>query len=219
MHYIIKKAFNELYPDKEIDFESRLRYSKAFKGYNANVKFTKTYKEFRLSYLWKDVSDEIKIGLIQSLLNKVYHTKISTLNQELYEIFLKKLPVLTPKTEFEPLLIDSFNRVNAKYLDSLIIMPNLEWGGKNFRTLGTYDYGTDTIRISNVLSKDQNLLDYVMYHECLHKKFKFQKNGTRTVHHSREFREWERRYEDPEIEDKLKKFLRKKRLMDSIGLF
>ena len=98
--------------------------------------------------------------------------------------------------------------MNSEYLNGLILKPNLEWGGKNFRTLGTYDYNTDTIRISNLLKKDPFLLDYVMYHEMLHKKFKYKKTGKRTIHHSREFREWEKRYKDPEIEDKLNKFLR-----------
>ena len=78
MHYLIKKAFKELYPSKEITFDAKIKYSKAFKGYNANVKYARnmTNFEFRLSYSWKEISDEIKIGLLQSLINKMF-TKIA----------------------------------------------------------------------------------------------------------------------------------------------
>jgi hypothetical protein len=219
MNYIVKKAFIELYPNKVMDFEGRIKYSRAFKGYNANVKYTRDYKEFKLSYLWKNVSDEIKIGLIQHLLNRVYKTDVNTINIELYEIYLKKIPQLIPKIKTEPILEDSFIRMNDEYLNGMIIQPNLVWGGKNFHTLGTYSYTDDTIMISKVLQKDMHLLDYVMYHEILHKKFQYKKTGKRTIHHSKEFREWERRYKDPQIEDKLKKFLRKEKLLDSFSFF
>jgi hypothetical protein len=219
MHYLIKKAFQEMYPGKVIDFEAKIKYSKAFKGYNANVRYTLNYKEFRLSYDWKDVSDEIKTGLIQNLLNKMYKTDINTINIELYEIFLKKIPTLTAKTESDPILEDSFNRMNEQYLNGMIIQPNLVWGGKNFHTLGTYTYTNDAIMISKVLAKDMHLLDYVMYHEILHKKFQYKKTGKRTVHHSREFREWEKRYEDKDVEDKLKRFLKKEKLIDRFSFF
>ena len=211
MHHLIKKAFTELY-SKEPDFDARLKYSRAFKGYNANVKYTKFSMEFRLSHSWKEVSDEIKIGLLQHLLNKVYKTDIETINTELYEIFLKKIPGLAKKTKSHPLLEDSFSRMNDEYFDGMMSAPNLEFGDKAFRTLGTYDYTTDTIRISTVLRKNMTLLDYVMYHEMLHKKFQYRKTGKRTIHHSREFRQWESRFREPDVENKLKWFLRKEKL-------
>lgn len=214
MHYLIKKSFSELYPDKEPMFDAKLKYSKAFKGYNANVKYmrNKTDFEFRLSYEWKEISDEIKIGLIQSLFNKIYNTNIETINQELYEIFLKKIPKLSPKLESDPILEDSFTKMNDKYFQGMLIQPNLVFGGKNFHTLGTYNYANDTIMISSILKKDLNLLDYVMYHEMLHKKFQYKKSGKKTFHHTKEFREREKKYQDPEIEKKLQSFVRKERL-------
>jgi hypothetical protein len=211
MHHLVKKAFSELYPEKEMDFDTRLLYSRAFKGFNAKVKYTKTYMEFRLSYEWKEVSEEIQIGLMQSLFNRIYKTKIKTIEIELYNIFMKKMPGLSPKTKTEPMLEESFERMNKDYFNGMMISPNLEFGGKNFRTLGTYDHGTDTIRISNVLVKDLLLLDYVMYHEMLHKKFKYKESGSRTIHHSRHFREEERKYKYPDVEEKLKNFLKKEK--------
>jgi predicted metal-dependent hydrolase len=211
MHPLVKKAFSELYPEKEMDFDTRLMYSKAFKGFNAKVKYTKTYMEFRLSHGWKDVSEEIQIGLIQSLFNRIYKTNVKTIEIEFYNIFMKKLPGFSQKTKTDPMLEESFERINTEYFNGMMISPNLEFGGKNFRTLGTYDHGTDTIRISNVLVKDPILLDYVMYHEMLHKKFKYKESGSKTIHHSRQFKEEEKKYNYPDVEDRLKNFLRKEK--------
>lgn len=208
---LIKKSYKALF-NKDLDKRAKLKYSRVFKGYNANVKYGSEFMEFRLSFNWKEVSDEIKIGLIQSLLNKVYKTNIKTVNIDLYDIFLKKIPTVTPKTKSDPVLEESFNRVNDEYFNGMMIQPNLVFGGKTFRTLGTYDYGTDTIRISKLMTKDETLLDYVMYHELLHKKFQYKNTAKRTIHHSREFRAWEKKYNIPDIEKKLKSFLRKERL-------
>jgi len=211
MHHLIKKAFSEMYPDKEMDFDTRLMYSRAFKGFNAKVKYTKTHMEFRLSYDWKEVSDEIQIGLIQSLLNRIYKTNTKTIEIELYTIFLKKIPTLTPKTKTEPVLEESFERVNKEYFSDMMISPNLEFGGKNFHTLGTYDHGNDTIRISELLKKDFVLMDYVMYHEMLHKKFKYRDTEKRLIHHSKQFREEEKKFKVADVEEKLKSFLKKEK--------
>jgi len=216
MHYLIKKAYKELYPNKELDIKPKLKFSKAFKGYNANVKYSKSHMEFRLSYLWRSVSDEIKIGLLQTLFNKIYNTDIKTINIDLYNIFLKKIPTVTPKTKSDPILEDSFNRINNEYFNGLMLMPNLEFGGKNFHTMGTYDYASDTIRISQLLKKDLHLLDYVMYHEMLHKKFQYKKAGKKTMHHTTEFKKWEKRFKDKNIENKLKNFLKKKKIKDKL---
>lgn len=210
MSELVDKSFYELF-NKDIEKKTVIKYSRAFKGYNANVKYTKEYMEFHLAYAWKEVSEDIKIGLIQSLLNKIHKTSIKTLNIEFYEIFLKKIPTLSKKTESDPILEDSFKRMNAMYFSDMMLQPNLVFGGDNFRTMGTYNYNEDTIMISSLLKKDLLLLDYVMYHEMLHKKLRGEKRGKRMVHHSREFRELERKFHDPLIEEKLKGFVRKER--------
>jgi hypothetical protein len=210
MVQLVQQAFRELYPDKEMP-GMELKYSRAFNGYNANVKYSRTLMRFNLSYAWKDVSEDIKIGLLQSLLNKIYKTSIKTINIELYEIFLKKVPSFTKKTESEPVLEESFKRMNEAYFAGMMLQPNLRFGGENFRTLGTYNYNEDTIMISQILMKDQNLMDYVMYHEMLHKKLRSEKRGKRTIHHSRHFRELERQYHDKDAEKKLQAFVRRER--------
>jgi len=214
---IVKKAYEDMYPDRVFNHDATLKYSRAFKGYNANVKFTNTHMHFRLSYSWKEVSEDIKTGLIQSLLNKIFKTNIRTLNIELYEIFLKKIPVVSKKTESEPLLEDSFNRMNEQYFYGMMLTPNLVFGGKNVRTLGTYSYNDDTIMISSILKKDLRLLDYVMFHEMLNKKLGGKKAAKRTVHHSKEFRKLEKMFQDKDAERKLQNFVRKERFFG--GLF
>ncbi len=218
MSRLVREAFETLY-NRQCSRSLHLKYSRAFKGYNANVKYTRDMMEFRLSYNWKEVSDEIKIGLIQHLLNKVYDTDVPSLNIELYDIFLKKIPKLTKKGKAPPTLLDSFKRVNEKYFSGMILRPDLEWGNESHRKLGSYDFNTDTIRISTIIQEEPLLLDYVMYHELLHKKLKYQEKNGRSYHHTSEFRQKEQEFDDPEIETKLKRFLRKKRTRKILGFW
>ena len=51
-----------------------------------------------------------------------------------------------------------------------------------------------------------------MYHEILHKKYKFKNSGNRSYHHTKEFRKREKEFEDPDIESKLKQFLTKQKI-------
>lgn len=205
---LIEQAYREIFPGMNYNYESSIIYSKAFSDYNANVRYTKTKIMFRLSYMWKGVSKEIQIGLIQSLLVRIFKVKMKTTNMDLYSMFLKNIHIGVPKDNIEPLLKNSFDRVNEQYFAGMIEMPNLMFSGHNFSKLGTYEYGSDTITISKVLIHDMDLLDYVMYHEMLHKKLKFKHDGARSVHHSREFREKEKQWHDKQVEDKLKIFLK-----------
>ena len=92
----------------------------------------------------------------------------------------------------------------------MIEKPNLTWHD-SIRRLGSYEYGTDTISMSKVLGADTNLLDYVMYHEMLHKKHKFHCKNGRIHHHTKEFREMERKFDNSqEMEERIKSLVRHK---------
>jgi len=212
--HIIRQAFQELYPDKELDKEVSIRYSGKFKPFNANVKISPYKLHFNLSREWRDVSREIKIGLIQSLLIRIYKGIPNTGYRDLYESFIKSLPKYAPKTESDPLLESSFNRINEKYFHGLIEQPNLIWGNHSFSKLGSYEYQTDTIKISSIFKqKEQELLDYVMYHEMLHKKHKFYTKSGRSYHHTANFKKDEKQFENQEIiEKKLKNLCRKTKI-------
>ena len=215
----LKKAYVELL-EREPIYELKVRYSRAFEPYNANVKYTKKEMVFSLSHLWIDTSVEIKIGLIQFLLSKIFKTKRKTLNMDLYEIFLKNVHIGIEKDKIDPLLRSVFDKMNDKYFAGMLDIPNLVWGGKNLSKLGSYTYSSDTIMISDVLRKDPMLLEYVMYHEMLHKKLKFNrsKTGTKTFHHTKEFKALEAQFYYKDAEEKLKVFLRKQRFKGAFFL-
>jgi hypothetical protein len=209
---LAERAFSELFPDKHLSRELRIKYSRAFNAYNANVKYTPFSMTFNLSYDWKKVSDEIKIGLLQNLLLKVYKEKKKTLNMDLYDKFIKSVGDYTKVTESNPALEQSFSRVNEKYFYGMLDKPNLRWGQENFSKLGSYEYGANMVTISSIFKDDEELLDYIMYHELLHKKHKFHTKEGRSYHHTKSFRDKEKEFDNPNIEDKLKRFLTSKRV-------
>ncbi len=213
---LIRKAYLELYPDNNISQELKLKYSRAFNDYNAKVKYNSRLMEFRLSHKWKPVSPEIQIGLIQTLLNKMFKTNIRTVNIDLYNVFMKKITFVAPVTESDEILEKSFDRINKKYFAGMQSRPNLTWTSNNLSSLGSYEYATNTIKISSLFKKNQELLDYIMYHEMLHKKLGYKQKKTKTYHHTREFKRKEKMYDDPEIEKKLNTFLKFHRLRNSL---
>ncbi|MBS1266368.1 MAG: hypothetical protein MAG795_00335 [Candidatus Woesearchaeota archaeon] len=199
------EAFKRLYPRKELKYDFKVKYSGRFKGYNANGSRKGNYLEFRLSKKWRPVDDEIKIGLVQELMIGLFKEKKNTYNMDLYNKFIQNLHISAPKNNIHPMLKKRFNIVNDKYFNGMLEIPNLVYGKTGKRTLGHYSFSTDTITISNRLN-DLELIDYVLYHELLHKKLKFKHKNGRSYHHTREFKNWEKRFENyKEIEKRLKR--------------
>jgi len=218
---LIKGAFEKLYPNKEFNYFVKLKYTARFKPYNANVKYTKNNLEFSLSKQWRHISKDIVIGLIQTLLLKVFNDKKQTINIDLYNSFIRNLHISIPKQKSDPILKNSFNRVNKKHFYNLLEIPNLEWGSNSKRKLGSYDYHTDTISISTIfLDAESELLDYLMYHEMLHKKIKFKNKSNRSYHHTKEFKAKEKEFEGyNEMEKKIKDLIRKSKHKGFLGYF
>ncbi|MBI2652766.1 SprT-like domain-containing protein [Candidatus Woesearchaeota archaeon] len=213
MSELIREAFQQLYPEKVLKYSVSLKYSRKFKPYNANVKLRGNDLSFHLSKEWKKISKEIQIGLIQELLIKILKNKRKTINMELYNLFMKNVHLAVPKTKTDEVLEESFNRVNETYFNGMLDKPNLQWGNPSTSKLGSYEYGSDTITISTIFkSAQQELLDYVMYHEMLHKKFKFQNKNGRNLHHSNEFKKMEAKFENRDlIEKEISRLARKHR--------
>ncbi len=96
-------------------------------------------------------------------------------------------------------LAQSFQRVNERYFGDTLSRPRLTWS-KTFsgHKLGHYDPLRDTVMISALLDRrdvTSHTLDYLMYHELLHKKLGIDwRNGREDVHTARFYAE-ERRYE------------------------
>ena len=214
---IIHKAFNELWPEKELTQDIGINYSSRFSDYNANVTHNPWKMSFRLSKKWRGIDEDIRIGLFQSLLVKVFKSgpyKDYNKNNkiELYNMFLKNIALVAPRKESAPKLIESFNRVNDQYFYGMMDMPNMLWGKHTLRKLGSYEYGNDTVIISQALREAPiEMCDYVMYHELLHKKHKFYHKNGKSYHHTHAFRKDEKSFKNAlQLEKELKSFLRKK---------
>ncbi len=213
METIITEAFRQLYPGKEPKHYFYLKYSRKFKPYNANVKMRGDNLTFTLSREWRNINRDIQIGLIQELMGKILKDRKKTMNMELYNLFLKNVHIAVPKTKTDEMLEASFNRVNEAYFNGMMDMTNLQWGSESTSKLGSYEYGSDTITMSTIFrNADLQLLDYVMYHEMLHKKFKFESKNGRTLHHSPEFRRMEAKFQNRDfIEKEISRLARKHR--------
>ncbi len=221
---MIETAFKGLYPEKEFKYNAKLTYSKRFKDYNANVKRFGDNIEFCLSEKWKDVSEEIKIGLIQELILRILNDNKNvknTTNIDLYNNFIKSLHIAIPKTKTHPVLEESFKRVNEKYFYGLMERPNLVWKGNSKTRLASYDYQSDTVSVSNIfLEADDEIVDYLIYHEMLHKKLKYYHKNGKSVHHTGEFRERENKYDNKKMVDKkIEKLVRKSKIKSSMLCF
>ncbi|MGV8168477.1 MAG: hypothetical protein ACP5N3_00305 [Candidatus Nanoarchaeia archaeon] len=212
---LAREAFSELFPGKEESRDIIVKYSAKFRGYNANVRYSSKEIVFSLSRDWLELSDELKKGLIQHLLIKVYKIPFEkTIEMDLYEKFISNLGKYAHvEEENDQELIESFNRLNKEYFEDLLERPNLVWGQDSFRKLGHYEYATNTIMISNIFKGETELIDSIMYHEMLHKKQgrRITKTG-RSVHHDAKFRAEEAKYKDKDAEKKITAFIRRKRL-------
>jgi predicted metal-dependent hydrolase len=234
---IIEESFKRLYPEREFNYICEVDYTDRFKPFNSNIKLSSNKISLNLSKSWRYIDSEIKIGLIQELLIKIFKTKkpweqnsqgagkmhaffpASSKNIDLYNDFIRNLSKVAPKTLNDPILENSFHRINDKYFYNTLEKPNLKFGNRSFSRLGTYEYATDTITISLALKDDFELLDYVMYHEMLHKKHQFTNKNGRNYHHTSLFREKERAFDNSELMEKRLKRLRIKEFLPKWGFF
>jgi hypothetical protein len=96
-------------------------------------------------------------------------------------------------------LDDSFQRVNEAYFGGKLPKPHLKWSSRiTYRKFGHYQWDIDTVMISKTLDQPQipeYLLDYVMYHELLHKKMGVKNLKGRKIAHTPEFRSAEKNFD------------------------
>ncbi len=91
-----------------------------------------------------------------------------------------------------------FDRVNAAYFGRALSTPRLTWNKTlTQRKLGHYQFNTDTVMLS--LSLDNAAVppyavEFVMYHELLHKHLGVKMLNGRRYAHTTEFRDAERRF-------------------------
>jgi len=200
---VVEESYSRL-TNNPFSYTTSVKYSKRFSDYNANVRKNRNHLYFHLSSSWRKVNKEIVIGLLQELLIKILKLpRATTTNIDLYNNFIKNLHKASPRIESDTALIESFNRINNKYFQDIIEMPNLIWGNASKRKLASYDYQTDTVTVSSLFKNSaQHIIDYLVYHELLHKKLKFKSSGSRSIHHGSDFKKLEQQYYNSEAVEK-----------------
>ena len=192
---LLQEAYQRLFPEENFTYQSRVEYNRRLADFNANIRLQRNTISLHLNLQWKDIDDEIKVGLAQTLLLKLLKRRKHTPQIDLYTNFVKNIPLLTPKTKFDEVLEGAFLRVNERYFQGVIEQPNLQWGQDSFRKLAHYNFHNDTVTVSTLFQKARReILDYLMYHELLHKYHQFSHRNGRSSFHTREFRKAEERY-------------------------
>ncbi|PIN75180.1 hypothetical protein COV17_04160 [Candidatus Woesearchaeota archaeon CG10_big_fil_rev_8_21_14_0_10_36_11] len=208
---IIEESYKRLFPEKKIPYITAMEYNRRLSDFNANIALRGNVLRIHLNLQWKDIDNEITIGLIQHLLCKLLKAKVHTHNIDLYNNFVKNIPLLTLKTKTHPVLEESFIRVNSQFFNNDIEQPNLQWGTNSKRKLASYNFHNDTITVST-LFKDvsQHILDYLMYHEMLHKHHTFRHKNGRSAYHTKEFKDDEKQYPGwKNVENEINTIIRK----------
>ncbi len=96
-------------------------------------------------------------------------------------------------------LAESFARVNAKYFAGAMARPKLTWS-RSFtrRKFGHYDHVRDWVMLSSTMDQagvPALVVDYIMYHELLHKKHGIKWSNGRGYAHTAAFYADEKKFE------------------------
>jgi len=99
---LIKESHQRLFPNKEFLYTTKLEYNRRLSPFNANITLHKNQIKINMNLEWKSIDEEIKIGLIQHLLLRIFKKKANTTNIDIYTNFTKNIHILTPKTKIDP---------------------------------------------------------------------------------------------------------------------
>ncbi len=95
-------------------------------------------------------------------------------------------------------LLQVYHRVKSHYFEPGFEQPRLTWNkALTYHKFGHYLPGADTVMISISLDQPDTpdyVLDFVMYHELLHKLFGFRGSQSRRYSHFKAFRQKEKQY-------------------------
>jgi hypothetical protein len=95
-------------------------------------------------------------------------------------------------------LESSFRRVNASFFGGRMERPTISWSRADTRRMfGHYEFVSDSLVVSSSLDRGdvpEFVVDFIVYHELLHKKHGLRWSGSRAHAHTPEFRRDERRF-------------------------
>lgn len=185
----------------------------------ANVKHSIRKRDgliyIRVSDTFRDAPEEVLVSLGRMLMAKLNRKKVDERDRGLYlryvssgELQEKASKILAERKRRVRIvrghyrdLNKSFERVNEEYFRSCVKKPVLTWSMRRAkRTLGKYDVERDIVFISRVLDSlkvPEALLDFIMYHELLHKKHGIGQGERRRIH-TAAFRRDEKKFRDYE---------------------
>ena len=93
----------------------------------------------------------------------------------------------------------SFHRVNGKYFNGRLHRPTLTWSRvPSSRQFGCYDFARDRVVIASTVDQPgvpEFVIDFLMYHELLHKHHGLHWHNGRGHSHTRDFRNTERHFD------------------------
>ena len=99
-----------------------------------------------------------------------------------------------------------FQRVNKQYFQNSMLHPRLIWSSRfALRRLGYYHPDSDTVTISCALdcqSVPPHVLEYVMYHELLHKVLGLKTVNSCRMAHTRKFKRLEKKFAQYQLAEK-----------------
>lgn len=95
-------------------------------------------------------------------------------------------------------LDEIFKCVNETYFGGKIAKPRLAWSARASKaTMGKYNYSTDTLTLNRLLNRAETpryVLEFLMYHELLHKALGYQVVNQRRRVHTPQFRKLEKSF-------------------------
>ena len=95
-------------------------------------------------------------------------------------------------------LAEVFEKVNRDYFRGQLEKPQLSWSVKrSYRRLGTYSAQFDQVTVSRTLDNMEipaYVIEYIMYHELLHKKVGVQRANSGKRNHTKAFKDLEKQF-------------------------
>lgn len=127
---------------------------------------------------------------------------LNAMLSRLYQSILSEIDLLSGVIEdaagIHHDLAASFDRVNAAYFNGSMPNPRLTWSQTfTIRKFGHYDYMRDTVMVSSTLDREnvpQYAVDFIVYHELLHKKLGVRWNNGRMAAHTPQFLRAEKQF-------------------------
>ena len=185
-----------------------------YAGLSSTIRLRQGRVYVRVSDILRHSPREVLYALASILVAKLYRLKAPKEQQRAYREYTLNPAVLdrseaTRKRRGYKLttsprgrvydLDEMFADLNARYFSGQLRRPVLSWSARAAsRVLGHHDHIHGAIIISRTLDSPRVprfVVEYVLYHEMLHVKHPPRRDSGRTLYHSRQFRDDERRFE------------------------